>query len=108
VIDSVESDPTHRVRAEVDWRTTTLLFTKPAMIGGAAAEAAARAYPSQAVWRVVDYSETKSAAHLTMLGGAWAGVTYYLAGLHFLLEKTVEHRSGVRHVVYERRPDFGQ
>jgi len=110
VIDRVESDPAHRapMHAEVDWRTTTLLFVQPAMLGGAAAEAAARAYPSQALWHVINYSQAQGTAHLTILGGGWAGVTYYLTGLYYLLEKTVEHQPGVRRVVYDKRPDFGQ
>lgn len=110
VIDTVESDPAHRtpMRAEVDWRTTTLLFVQPAMLGGAAAEAAARAYPGQGPWHVIKYSEAQGTAHLTTIGDGWAGVTYYLTGLRYLLEKTVEHQPGVRRVVYERPPDFGQ
>lgn len=110
VIDSVESDPAHRVpmRADVDWRTTTLLHAQPAMLGGAAAEAAARAYSGQGQWHVINYSKAQGTAHLTTLGDGWAGVTYYLTGLDYLLEKTVEHQTGVRRVVYDKPPDFGQ
>lgn len=42
------------------------------------------------------------------LGDGWAGVTYYLTGLNYLLEKTVEHQAGVRKVVFDQHPDFGQ
>jgi hypothetical protein len=110
VIDSVESDPAHRVpmRAEVDWRTTTLLFVQPTMLGGVAAEAAARAYPGQGPWHVINYSQAQGTAHLTTMGDGWAGVTYYLTGLHYLLEKTVEHQPGMRRVVYDKPPDFAR
>ena len=110
VTNSVESDPAHPVaiQAEVDWRTTTLLYVQPAMLGGAAAEAAARADPSQGSWHVINYSKAQNTAHLTILGDGWAGVTYYLTGLTYLLEKTVEHQAGVRRVVFDRHPDFGQ
>ena len=110
VKDSVESDPAHPVpiQAEVDWRTTILLYVQPAMLGGAAAEAAARADPSQGPWHVINYSKAQDTAHLTILGDGWAGVTYYLTGLTYLLEKTVEHQAGMRRVVFDRPPDFGQ
>ena len=107
---SVESDPAHRVpmQAEVAWRSTNLLYVQPAMLGGAAAEAAARADPGQGPWHVVNYSKANGTAHLTTLGDGWAGVTYYLTGLNYLLEKTVEHQAGVRKVVFDQHPDFGQ
>jgi hypothetical protein len=110
VTNSVESDPPHRVamQAEVDWRTTTLLYVQPAMLGGAAAEAAARTYPGQGPWHLVNYSKALHTAHLTIYGDGWAGVTYYLAGLDFLLDKTVEHLPGVRRVMHDMPPDFGQ
>jgi hypothetical protein len=78
VIDRVESDPARRVpmQAEVDWRTTTLMYAQPAMFGGVAAEAAARAYPGQGPWHVINYSKAQGTAHLTILGDGWAGVTY--------------------------------
>ena len=110
VTNSVESDPGHRVamQVEVDWRTTTLLYVQPAMLGGAAAEAAARAYPGQGPWHVINYSNARDTAHLTIYGDGWAGVSYYLAGLDFLLDKTVEHLPAVRRVVHDKPPDFGQ
>jgi hypothetical protein len=110
VIASVESDSAHPIpmRAELRWRTTTLLYVRPAMLGGAAAEASARAYPGQGPWHVINYSNAQGNAHLTILGDGWAGVTYYLTGLNYLLEKTTQHEAGVRRVVFDRNPDFGQ
>jgi len=43
-----------------------------------------------------------------ILGDGWAGVSYYLTGLSYLLEKTAEHQADVRRVVFDRQPDFGQ
>jgi hypothetical protein len=78
------------------------------MLGGAAAEASARAYPGQGPWHVINYSNVQGNAHLTILGDGWAGVTYYLTGLSYLLERTTQHEAGVRRVVFDRHPDFGQ
>ena len=108
VTDNVESDPAHPVpmQAPVQWNTATLLYVKPATLGGAAAEAAARACGGQGPWHVINYRMAKGTAHLTIIGDGWAGVTYYLTGLDYLLEKTEEHRPGVRHVVFDPHPDF--
>ena len=110
VIDSVESDSAHRIpmQAEVAFRTMNLMYVQPAMLGGSAAEAAARSYPGQGPFHVVDYSEADGTAHLTTLGSGWAGVTYYWTGLDYLLEKTLERQPGVRRVVHDKPPDFGQ
>jgi hypothetical protein len=80
VTDCVESNPAHRIpmKAKVDWRTTTLLYVRPAMLGGAAAEAAALADPGQGPWHVINYREAQGTSHLTTFGDGWAGVTYYL------------------------------
>jgi len=110
VTNTVEANPAHPVpmQATVDWRSTTLLYVKPAMLGGAAAESAARALAGQGPWHVVRYSRAGNTVHLTILGDGWAGVTYYLTGLDYLLEKTAGHQPGVRHVLFDRPPDFGQ
>lgn len=110
VINTVEADPSHPVpmQAAVDWLSTTLLYIQPSMVGGAAAESTARAYPGQGTWHVVRYRRTGDTVHLTIHGDGWAGVTYYLTGLHYLLEKTALHQPGVRRVVFGRPPDFGQ
>lgn len=77
------------------------------MLGGAAAEAAARDYPGQGPWHVINYSKAQGTAHLTIFGDGWAGVTYYLSGLNYLLTKTVEREPGARRVVFDKHPDFG-
>ena len=108
--DSVESDPAHRLpmRAKITWRKKTLLHVRPGLAAGAASEAAARDDSGQSLWHVIEYKKDGATAHLTTLGDGWAGVTYYLAGLDYLLEKTAEHQAGVRHVVFDKPPDFGQ
>lgn len=110
IANSVESDPAHPVpvQAQIQWRTRTVLDTPPAMLGGAAAEAAARADPSQGTWHVAYYRTTATTAHIAISGEGWAGVSYYLAGLHYLLQKTAEHQPGVRRVVFDTSPDPGQ
>jgi hypothetical protein len=108
--DSVESDSEHHqpMSAKVAWRKMTLLHVRPGLEGGASTEAAAREDSGQSLWHVIDYRKDGSTAHLTTLGDGWAGVTYYLTGLDYLLEKTVEHQTGVRHVVFDKPPELGQ
>lgn len=110
VVAAVESEPSDRkpIQASLRWRTETVLYVQPGMLGGAAAEAAARAYRGQSAWHVVDYREMQGTAHVAIFGSAWAGVTYYLAGLHYLVQRTLEHQSTVRRVVFDRPPDLGQ
>lgn len=107
---AVDSDPAHPVpiQAQIQWRTKTVLYTPPAMRGGAAAEAVARANPGQGPWHVARFQIAKTTAHITTVGDGWAGVSYYLAGLNYLLEKTAEHQPGVRHVVFDTSPEPGQ
>lgn len=110
VTNTVEADPAHPVpmKADVLWHSATLLYVEPAMIGGAAAESAARGTPGQGPWHVIGYRQAGNTAHFTIIGDGWAGVTYYLTGLDYLLEKTGEHQPGVRHIVFDPSPDFGQ
>lgn len=110
VDNTVESDPAHPVpmQAEIQWRTKTVLYAPPSMLGGAAAEAAALADSGQGPWHVANYAEVQDTAHITVLGQGWAGVSYYLTGLDYLLQKTAEHQPGVRHVVFDTSPEPGQ
>lgn len=109
VNNSVEN-PSHRIpiRTQLDWRTKTVLHVRPGMLGGAAAEAAARGEEDQSRWNVIDYSSAQGTAHLTIIGDGWAGVTYYLAGLDYLLQKTILHQAGVQNVIFDPHPDFAR
>ena len=110
VIDSLDSLPAQGqpIQAEVRWSAKTTLHVRPGMMGGAAAEAAARAYEGQSAWHVIDYRKSHQAAHLTVIGSGWAGVSYYLAGLEYLLKRTVQRQANVRGVVFDTRPDFAK
>jgi hypothetical protein len=110
ITDSVEAPPGHIVpmKAEVLWRTTTLLYVKPGMIGGAAAEAAARDSGGQGPWHVIRYCKTAGTAHIAIIGDGWAGVTYYLTGLDYLLQKTAKRQAGIQRVVFDPPPDYAQ
>lgn len=98
----------HPIRSKVVWRTESMLYVRSDMMGGAAAEAVARANPGQSSWHVIDYRRDRTTVHLTTFGDGWAGVSYYLAALNYQIEKTVEHQRGVRHVVFDEPPKFGQ
>lgn len=110
VATTTEADPAHPVpmQAEIQWRTKTVLYAPPAMQGGAGAEAAALADSGQGPWHVTNYGKVQDTVHITVLGEGWAGVSYYLTGLDYLLQKTAEHQPGVRHVVFDTSPDLGQ
>jgi hypothetical protein len=109
VDDYVESGTTrHPIRSKVNWRTKSVLHVRSGMTGGAAAETVARDNPGQSSWHVIDYRRVGSTVHLTTFGDGWAGVTYYLVPLDYLIEKTVEHQPGVRHIAFDQPPDFGQ
>jgi hypothetical protein len=98
----------HPIQSKVIWRTESVLHVRPDMIGGAAAEAVARDNPGHSSWHVIDYRRDGATVHLTTFGDGWAGVTYYLVALNYQIEKTVENQPGVRHVVFDNPPMFGQ
>lgn len=107
---AAESDPAHPIpmQAQIEWRTNTVLYTPPALLGGAAAEAAALADAGQGPWHLANYRQSKDTAHITIFGQGWAGVSYYLTGLDYLLQKTAEHQPGIRRVVFDSSPGPGQ
>ena len=75
-------------------------FDKAAIIG-ATAEAVLRSFPSQGQWHVMHWQATGSTAHVTFAGGGWAGVTYYLTSVSYLIEKSVLNVPGIRKLVFD-------
>jgi hypothetical protein len=75
-------------------------FDKAAIIG-ATAEAVLRSFPSQGQWHVIRWQATGSTAHVTLVGSGWAGVTYYLTSVSYLLEKSVLNLPGIRKLVFD-------
>lgn len=107
-VDELLSPAQRPIQAKVDWRKKTVLHVNPGMIGGAAAAAAARGDQGQSPWNVINYKKAGETAHVTVIGDGWAGVSYYLTGFDYLLQKTIKHQPDVRHVVFDMHPDFAQ
>jgi hypothetical protein len=85
-------------------RTVTVMQVDPSHIVGATAEVAARAWPGQGIWHVVDSRREGDTAHITLLGDGWAGVAYYLAGLHAIISKSVVQIPGIKEVRFDDAP----
>jgi hypothetical protein len=75
-------------------------FDKAAIIG-ATAEAVLRSFPGQEQWHVMHWKATGSTAHVTLVGSGWAGVTYYLTSVSYLIEKSVLHVPGIQKLVFD-------
>jgi hypothetical protein len=84
--------------------TVIVMQTNPDQLIGATAEAAARGYVGQGPWHLIDSRLDGDTAHLTLSGDGWAGVTYYLAGLKFLITKSVLNIPGIKHVEFDQPP----
>ncbi len=78
-------------------------FDRSAIIG-ATVEAVLRAWPGQAPWHVTRWRQTGSTAHVVIVGGAWAGVSYYGAGVGYLIEKSVLHLPCIKKFVFDQGP----
>lgn len=81
--------------------TVTVMRVNAEDIIGATAEAAARAWPSTGVWHVIDLRMDGYTAHVTLMGEGWAGVTYYLTQVDFIIEKSLLRLPGVKRVIFE-------
>ena len=75
-------------------------FDKAAVIG-ATAEAVLRSFASQGQWHVMHWQATGSTAHVTLVGSGWAGVTYYLTAVSYLIEKSVLNVPGIQKLVFD-------
>jgi hypothetical protein len=84
--------------------TVTAMKVNPDQIIGATAEATSLGYPGQGPWHIIDARRDGDTAHLTLAGGGWTGVTYYLTGLNYLLTQSVLRIPGVKHVEFDQPP----
>lgn len=81
-------------------RIEIMRFDK-AVIVGATAEAVLRSFPGQAPWHVQHWQTTGSTAHVTLAGSGWAGVTYYLTSVSYLIEQSVLNIPGIRKLEFD-------
>jgi hypothetical protein len=75
-------------------------FEKSATIG-ATAEAVLRSSPGQDRWHVMHWQAVDSTAHVTLVGSGWAGVSYYLTSVSYLIEKSVLNVPGIQKLVFD-------
>ncbi len=75
-------------------------FEKSATIG-ATAEAVLRSSPGQDRWHVIHWQAVDSTAHVTLVGSGWAGVSYYLTSVSYLIEKSVLNVPGIQKLVFD-------
>jgi hypothetical protein len=81
--------------------TVTVMKVDSSHIVGATAAAAARAWPGQGPWHVIDSRLDGDTAHITITGDAWAGITYYLDELDFIIRKSLLGIHGVKRVQFD-------
>jgi hypothetical protein len=74
---------------------------------GVTVEAVLRAWLGQEQWHVVDWRQVGTTAHVAIVGGGWAGVSYYGAEVGFLIEKSVLSLPHVRKFVFDPAVTFG-
>jgi hypothetical protein len=82
-------------------RVEVMQFGQDAIIG-VTAEAVLRSSPGQSPWHVIGWHRDASTAHVTVAGSGWAGVTYYLTGVDYLIKKSVLNLPGIKSVVFNR------
>jgi hypothetical protein len=93
-------------RGELSLKTTLVKHTVMVMkvdsshIIGATAAAAARAWPGQGPWHVIDSRLNGDTANITITGDGWAGVSFYLEELHFIITKSLLDIHGVKRVQF--------
>jgi hypothetical protein len=79
-------------------RVTVMRVDRDAIIG-VTAEAVLRSAGGQGPWHVTDWHQEGSNACVKTDGGAWAGVTYYLMYVNYLIRKSVLDLPGIKSFV---------
>jgi hypothetical protein len=83
-------------------RVQVMQFGQDATIGITAEAVLRSGHGRQGPWHATRWHQDGSNAHLTIAGDGWAGVTYYLTQVNYLIEKSVLNLPGVKSVVFDR------
>jgi len=86
----------------VQRHVTVMRVNRDAIIG-VTAEAVLRADPGQGPWHVTSWHQVGDTAHVRIAGDGWAGVSYYLTSVSYLIRKSVLNLPGVNHFVFDPR-----
>ncbi len=81
----------------------TIMHVEPSAMIGATAEAVLRADPGQGPWHVTDWTRDGDTAHVRIIGDGWAGVSYYLTGVTYLIRKSVVNLPAIKKLVFDPR-----
>ncbi len=83
----------------VPQRTTIMRIPPDAQIG-ATAEAALRAHPGQAAFHVKDWTQENGTAQVELKGEGWAGVSFYLLEVEYLVRRSLLALPGISAVEF--------
>jgi hypothetical protein len=74
----------------------------PDAVIGATVEAALRSFGGQGPWHVTHWNRDGNTAHVTIEGGGWAGVTYYLTEVSYDIRKSALNLPGIEKCVFDK------
>jgi hypothetical protein len=95
--DHSEFDP----KLKLDARKIEIMrFDRTAIIG-ATVEAVFRSWPGQGPWHITHWRQIDSSAHVTLAGGGWLGVSYYLTEVKYLIKESVLHLPGITKLAFD-------
>jgi len=81
---------------------TVMRVDQDAIIG-VTAEAVLRSGGGQSQWHVTGWHQEGNTAHVKIAGSGWAGVSYYLAKVDYLIRKSVLNLPGIKGFVFDPR-----
>jgi hypothetical protein len=84
-------------------RHVTVMRVPQDAIIGVTAEAVLRSNAGQSQWHVTGWHQEGNVAHVIMAGNVWAGVSYYLTEVDYLIRKSVLNLPGIKSFVFDQR-----
>jgi hypothetical protein len=88
-------------------RKTEIMQLDQTAIIAATVEAVLRLSPGQSPWHITHWRRSGSTAHVTLVGGGWAGSSYYGAEVGYLMRKSALHLPGIKDLVFDNLHRFG-
>lgn len=101
VIRSIEEGATFKPTTPLVPQSVTVMKVEKNSIMAATAEAVLRFMPGQGPWHVTGFHVRGRTAHVKLNGSGWAGVSYYLRSVSFLVEKSLLRFPNIREVVFD-------
>jgi len=98
--DPPEFDPKLKLVPHYD---TIMRLDHDAIIGATAEAVLRSGGGGQSPWHVTDWHQEGSTAHVKIAGDGWAGVSYYLTEVDYLIRKSVLDLPGIKKFVFDQR-----